>query len=389
MVDELGRHASVATMAQAVVSAAEAATAARSTKFPLQPQAGLQLPIADDPGQDWSSLWSTEWGNLWEILQHGARSADQVALVRTLLALGLKQQFPSTPEQEQSATAMLLWLAAHTSCRAFEPLEVVLGDQARSLWHAVANVLEDPTRGSADFGRTERLIAAVSLREATATSAREVAREVAARLDDPLLTSVLDGGAARGPLQPLVGELSPAPKSPWVTAVLALTFVLAIAHTSRLVARYVFAYKRPAKLVLSQRGLEVTSHVELLGRTLRERATLVPLSNLASVTREVRFARLGMYAGMVALVIGSYVGMGLFIDGVRVPGGSATLLGLAVLFIVLGLVIDFALSSLSDSVKGKCRILVIPHKGRPVCVGALRPSDADAVLASIAEQARV
>jgi hypothetical protein len=385
MVDELGRHASVAGMAQAVVSAAEAATAARSTKFPLQPQPAPAPPSAGDPQQD----WSTPWGNAWEILQYGAKSAEQVALVRTLLAIGLRQQFPSTPEQEQAAAAMLLWLAAHTSCRAFEPLELVLGDGSRALWHAVGNVLEDATRGGADFGRTERLIAAVSLREAKAPSARDVARDVSARLDDPLLMSVLATSEATGPLQALVGELSPAPKNPWVTAVLALTFVLAIAHTSRLVARYVFAYKRPAKLVLSPRGLELTSHVELLGRTLRERATLVPLSNLASVTREVRFARLGMYAGLVALVIGSYVGMGLFIDGVRVPGGSATLLGLAAVFIVLGLAIDFALSSLSDSVKGKCRILVVPRKGRAVCVGALRPAEADAVLASIAEQARI
>ena len=227
MVDELGRHANVANMAQAVVAAAEAATAARSTKFPLQPQ---PLSSAELP-QDGSDLWSTEWGNCLEILQHGARSADQVALVRALLALGLKHQFPSTPEQEQGAAALLLWLTAHTSCRAFEPLEAVLGDDARSLWYAVASVLEDPTRGSADFGRTEQLIAAVSLREATAASAREIAREVAARLDDPLLRTVVEGGDAPSPLQPLLGELSPAPKNPWVTAVLALTFILALPET--------------------------------------------------------------------------------------------------------------------------------------------------------------
>src|SRR5688572_4494963 len=156
MVDELGRHANVASMALAVVSAAEAATAARSTKFPLQPQAGFPSRSAGEPQHDGSALWATEWGNCWEILQHGARSAEQVALVQALLALGLKHQFPSTPEQEQARAALLLWLAAHTSCQAFEPLEVVLGEEARSLWHAVASLLEDPTRGSPDFGRTER-----------------------------------------------------------------------------------------------------------------------------------------------------------------------------------------------------------------------------------------
>lgn len=385
LVDELSRHPNAARMARAVVSAAEAAAAARSTKFPREPQTGLPPPSSPDP----QSEFATPWGNCWEILQHGARSAEQVALVGALLALGLRPQFPSTPEQERTAAALLVWLAAHTSCRAIEPLERLLGSDARPLWHALATLAEDPQSGGADFGRTESLIAAVSLSEARSSDAREVAGAAAARVDDAVLRSLLGGGAPPGALTPLVGELAPPPKSPWVTAVLAVTFVLAVCHVSRLVARYVFAYKRPATVVLSQRGLELSYHTEFLGRTLRERATVVPLSNLASVTREVRFARLGMYAGLVALVLGSYVGMGLFIDGVRVPGGSATLLGLAVLFIVLGLAIDFALSSLSDSAKGTCRILVVPRKGRALCVGSLSPRDADAVLSSVAEQAKI
>ena len=384
MIDELSRHPHAAAMAQAVVGAAEAAAAARSPKFPREPHPGLALPSAEGQGE-----FATAWGNCSEILQHGARSADQVALVGVLLALGLRPQFPSTPEQERAAAALLIWLAAHTSCHALEPLEALLGAEAHPLWHAVAALVEDPRSGGADFGRTESLIAAVSLSEAHSSAARDLAQSLAGRVHDGVLQSVLGGTGTAGGRTALVGELAPSPKNPWVTAVLAMTFVLAVTHVSRLIARYVFAYKRPAKLVLSQRGLEVTYHTEFLGRTLRERATLVPLSNLASVTREVRFARLGMYAGLVALVLGSYIGMGLFIDGVRVPGGSATLLGLAVFFIVLGLVIDFALSSLSDSVKGKCRILVVPHKGRTLCVGSLSPREADAVLTSVAEQAKL
>ncbi len=387
LLDELGRHPHVAAMAQAVVSAAETAFAGRSTKFPREPQAGRPVPPSVDPQRD----FATAWGNCWEVLEHGARSAEQVSLIGALLALGLRPQFPSSPEQERAAAALLIWLTAHTSCAALPPLERLLGAEARPLWLAVSALVEDPLTGGVDFGRTESLVAAVSLGEARAEAAREIAGDVAPRVDDLVLRSLLAGSQTQGAAgaSSLVGELAPPPKSPWVTAILAVTLVLAVAHVSRLIARYVFAYKRPAKLVLSQRGLEVTYHTELLGRTLRERATLVPLSNLASVTREVRFARLGMYAGLVALVIGSYVGMGLFVDGVRVPGGSATLLGLAVLFILLGLLIDFALSSLSDSVRGKCRLLVVPRKGRALCVGSLNPRDADAVLSSVAEQARL
>lgn len=383
LVDELRSHASLAAMAAAVRHAAETASSSRNTKFPLLGSAELVPPDGEDPAAD----WNTPQGNVWEILRQGASSADHVALARTLLAFAVKNDFPSSPEQERGTAASLVWLAAHTPCSAFEPLDYLMGDEARPLWSALAPLIEDPSLGGADFGRTEALIAAVCLHDARSDAAREVAHELVPKLEDPALRNVLAPHDPATPAEPLTGEISPAPKSAWLTALLAFTLVLGIMHVGRLVARYAFAYKRPAKVVLSQRGLEVTYHTELLGKVLRQRATLVPLSNLASVTREVRFARLGMYAGLVALVLGSYVGMGLFIDGLRVPGGSATLLGLAVVFILVGLLIDFGLSSLSDSVKGKCRLVVVPRKGRAVCVGSLSPSQTDAVLSNIAERA--
>jgi hypothetical protein len=99
----------------------------------------------------------------------------------------------------------------------------------------------------------------------------------------------------------------------------------------------------------------------------------------------VRYARLGLYAGLLALVLGTYFGMGLFVDGVRVPGGSLSLLGMAVLLMVLGLGADFVLSGASDNARGKCRLVVEPRKGRRLCIGALDPRRADQMLASIAD----
>src|SRR5690606_22988888 len=202
--------------------------------------------------------FATPWGNSWEVLEHGARSAEQVNLIGALLALGLRPQFPSSPEQERAAAALVIWLAAHTSCNALPFLERLLGTDARPFWQAVAQLVEDPLAGGADFGRTESLIATVSLGEARSEAAREVSRELLPRVGDPVLRSLLGGGAAQAPASSaLVGELAPPPKNPWVTALLALTFLLAIAHVARLIARYVFAYKRPARLALSQRGLEI------------------------------------------------------------------------------------------------------------------------------------
>jgi hypothetical protein len=337
------------------------------------------------------SDWNTEAGNVYEILKVGAQSEAQLTLMCALLALAARKHFPSAPEQELQHAATLVWLTAHTRCRILDELEPVLSrtsdDGARALWQAVARVSEKPESADAAFGRTERLIAALALRDADSDAAREALGPLRHTLTDVAVLALLgDKDAADKEAKELGGEISPAPKGPMVTALLAFTFVLAAIHVGRLMGRYVFAYKRPAKLTLSQRGLEVASHTEMLGKVLREQKTLVPLSNLASVTREVRFARLGMYAGLVALVLGSYVGMGLFIDGLRVPGGSATLLGLAVLFILAGLVVDFGLSSLSNSVRGRCRILVTQRKGRPICIGALPSADADALLGTLKKQ---
>ena len=116
---------------------------------------------------------------------------------------------------------------------------------------------------------------------------------------------------------------------------------------------------------------------------LKEQTLLVPLANLASVTREVQYPRAGLYAGLAALVIGTYFGMGLFVDALRVPGGSSSLMAMAVALIVGGLALDFVLSSGIDTMRGRCHLLVEPRKGRTICVGAIDAMQADAMLASI------
>ena len=42
----------------------------------------------------------------------------------------------------------------------------------------------------------------------------------------------------------------------------------------------------------------------------------------------------------------------------------------------------------ADTVRGKCRMLVVPQRGRTLCLGSLDPARADAMLATIAEAAR-
>jgi hypothetical protein len=182
----------------------------------------------------------------------------------------------------------------------------------------------------------------------------------------------------------LKGELTAPPRGAVVTALVALSGLALLLSGARLVGRLALGYRRPAQLRLSDRGLEISARSELLGRVLSESETLIPLSNLSSIAREVRFARLGLYAGLLALVAGTYIGVGLLVDGVRVPGGSPSLLGLGLAAIALGIALDYVLAVVVGATRKKCRVVVVPVHGRPLCVEGLDPATTDAVLAAVA-----
>jgi hypothetical protein len=262
--------------------------------------------------------------------------------------------------------------------------DACLGDRP-VVWRTLGRIATEPDKVAGDFGRVEALIAGATLATSTSPSAARERAEAIARTDDQIVRALLGAGAAHEALE---GEIAPAQFGPVVTVALAMTFVLFAWQAVRLVGRLAFAYRRPASFRLTERGLELTHHVELLGRVLRERSTLIPLSNIVRVTREVRYARAGLYAGLASLVLGTYFGTGLFVDGMRVPGGSAPLVGLAVAFVVAGLLLDFVLSGAEDSLRGQCRLLVVPSRGRPLCLGRVDPSRADEMLAFVTEVAR-
>ena len=322
---------------------------------------------------------STPFGNVLSVLERGVETPTEALLLGTLFALSAREE-PASEAAEQRFAAHAAWLAAHTPCDALLSFDAAAGDR-EGLWRAISRVAVGPADVAPDFGRTEALLAAAALGSSHSAAAAPARSRALERADDPAVRALLAaGGVAREPLQ---GELVAPAFSPAVTSVLAVTLLLAVVQVFRLVARYAFAYRRPAAFSLTERGLELSYRVELLGKVLRERTELVPLANLSRVTREVEYARAGVYAGLGALVLGTYFGMGLFVDGLRVPGGSGSLLAMAVGLIILGLALDFLLSSGLDSLQGRCKLVIEPVKGRAICLGAIDPHGADAMLLTV------
>jgi hypothetical protein len=183
-------------------------------------------------------------------------------------------------------------------------------------------------------------------------------------------------------MTPVVGELAPAPRGPVATGLLAFTGILFVVNAARLLGRWVLAYRRPAEMTLSEDGgVRVHWRTELLGRTLRDRSVVVPRTGLARATRDVRYPSIALYAGLLALAVGSWVGVAAFVDGVRAASPSLLAWGLAI--VALGLAIDFALSSLAPGARGRCRLLLVPRDGNGLCIAGVDTARADAVLARL------
>jgi hypothetical protein len=85
-----------------------------------------------------------------------------------------------------------------------------------------------------------------------------------------------------------------------------------------------------------------------------------------------------MYAGLIALAIGSYFGIAFFVDGAR--AGSPELLGIGLLLVALGVGLDFVLENVVAAAKGYCRVVIVPRKGAAFALGQVDPAHADAAL---------
>lgn len=328
---------------------------------------------------------ATPFGNALGVLAAGPEDASERTLVAALAAHALAEAPPKNGEADVAAIGDLLWLAAHASVDALPLLDRAMGDSAAELWRAVADTVRRIDAGKApSFGRGEALVGAAALADAARTSApaRAAAKQLAGHVSDPVLARVLgasDASPDGGGDHRLEGELEGTPRGPVTTTALAITGLLFALAVARLVGRFALSYRRPAEVVVSPSGVKVTSKTLLLGRTIREEEFHITHASLRRATREVRYPRAGLYAGLFALAVGSYLGLSLFVDGVRAASPSLLLTGL--LFVAAGIGLDFALGSVLSGARGRCRVQFLPSTGKGVCVVDVDPKRADEALA--------
>ena len=326
----------------------------------------------------------TPFGNALRVLEHGPEDPAEQNLAAALAAHVLSDAPPRGKDAEDGRAQALLRLATRSGVDALSLIDRALGDGALDVWTAIAEGVRAVDSGAAKtLSRAEAIAGAAALASSSSEAATKTRRKLEGHVRDPLLQRVLTDatrdseGEASGSRR-LEGELTQAPRSALRTAILAVTGLLFVMSLLRILGTLALVYKRPAEVVVSKTGVRVRAKTMLLGRTLREIDTHVSLASLVRASREVRYPRAGLYAGLFALAVGSYVGLSVFVDGIRAASPSMILAGLVV--VALGIALDFGLGAIARGAKGTCSVSFQPSAGSMLCIKGVDVKSADLAL---------
>ncbi len=333
----------------------------------------------------------TSFGNVLRAVRKGrGASGPERTLLGALVAKGVALAPPAGREAELRVAEALLWIASQTVADPLPALELALGNDTDALFRAMASLLRKNDDGAGDApSRAAAVLGAVALREGRSAAAREERDALRVALRDPTLVALLgEAAAAARPTSDLAfeGERAASSRGPIATVLLTVTFILPAVAVARLFARYALRLRRPATVTVSGDGVRVRSRTELLGRVLREEDTFIARTGLSRASREVSFPRLGVYVGVGALLVGSYLGVRFLVDGAR--SGSPELLGLGLVVLVGALGVDYLMTLLPGRAPARCRMVFQPRKGRTLTLAGVERKTADAALQELARASR-
>jgi hypothetical protein len=378
ILDELARHPRGDALARLVHALAWSAFAERRGALAEGLDEAARRLEVDEVSAE------TSYGNVLRALRKasGTTSAERV-LLGALVARGVALLPPGDEASTARTAEALAWLGATAPLDPLSALDDALGPRADAHWRALGELVRRCDDGATSLDRGAAVVACASLAAARSEVAREVREVLCTTLRDPLLLLLVQ---PRGPASPtgsvtLAGEQVPAPRHPVLTALLTVSLVLPLWAAVRGFARFALQLRRPADITITHDGVRVRSRVELLGRTLRDRETFLPREGLVLAAREVRWPSLALYVGLAALTLGSFVGLRLFVDGLR--SRSPEFLVLGAFFVVVGLSLDYVLAQRPSTSPERCGLLLRPRRGPAVVLRGVDRAIVDAALARL------
>lgn len=372
LVTELSAHPGLGPLASSLVALARLAWRNGDVVFPRPGSPTLKSRI--DVSRESAVVGEVD---VLSVLETGARASDELDTLTVLVVLGVASNWPNEHRDRIELARLLLWLESYSGMRCLTAAMAVLdSDRQRQFATVLLDLLEQP--GSA-LSNVEVAIGRAWLCSGAVDGSNDLKQRAA------LLPSISPPGPS-GAEQSLTGDLGPRPRHPAVLALLAITGILLLARAARGLGRLALRRRTPTSVWISDRGVELFLRQEMLGRVVRERRVFVPLDEIRSVEREVRFPRFGLYSGLVALALGTFLGTRLFVDGLRVAGLSFPLMGIGLASVALGIALDVVFSGIGDTLRGHCRLIVNPRRGSGWAIGALDPSGVDRLLTELTTQ---
>ena len=174
------------------------------------------------------------------------------------------------------------------------------------------------------------------------------------------------------------GELLREERGPVATVLLTVTGILPTLAIVELFGRVALKYRRTAKATYDGHAFVVETETQLLGRTVRKERWFAGADVL--LRRQEIYPQIALYAGLLAILAGSYWGIRLVWDGVR--SLSFSVIGLGLLFLIIGLVLDYVLSNFLP--KGRVRFCVaLTNVKKTARLGVASEAEADAFVSAV------
>lgn len=320
---------------------------------------------------------ATEAGNLLAILERGAESSLERALVAAFAVSGLGDALRRDDEKAAAERVFRFvrhadWLEVATDYTVHPFVDALLDEAAAArVWREMAQAIVDDAAGRDGEQpqiRARNAARLSALASSSADSAREAVRSVvrSTALDEPtrLLASTLagDGRVEQPSVSPSVaGRLGRAPRRGalevlrWITGLALLMWVVRA-------LLFVLGARSSAEVRLAKSGLEVRTRLSLLGRVVREREETWTLDALEVAARQVRYPAIHLLAGAVALSVGVLFGGLVLFDGAR--SGELVLLSLAAVLVLGGAGLDLALDVLVPGRRGDVAVDLVARSSR-------------------------
>jgi hypothetical protein len=317
---------------------------------------------------------------LQRLIISGTHDANETRKLGLVALVGMLQHWPETPENFSRLVRDLFWLECESRLSMLTLLSQALDSARKSrIGTALHDLVTSPNGGY----RGDRCLALVWSRALQGDSGCQ-----ATILELSKLASSSDkqdySGEFSSSNETIRGRILSAPRGPVATALAAFTGWMFVRYLLTALGWFILGYRSQTQLNVSERGLEIHEQTSILGCKLRERTRIIALQTVRSLSREVRYARAGLYAGLVALAVGSFVGMRLFVDGMRAPGFSSPTVLVGLLVVLAGIGLDFACANWLEVSRSQCRLLVETVRGRGLYLKCEEPSRVNSVLLALA-----